>query len=35
VNQHFIGNSGFMLLPRSHFEVERLTARHCDGVNFR
>ena len=35
VNQHFISNGGFMLLPGSHFKVERLTARRCDGVNFR
>jgi hypothetical protein len=35
VNQHFLGNRGFVLLPGSHFDVEWLTARRCDGVNFR
>ena len=35
VNQHFLGNRSFVLLPGSHLEVERLTARRCDGVNFR
>lgn len=35
VNKHFLGNCGLVLLPGSHLEVERLTARRCDGVNFR
>ena len=35
VNKHFLGDGDFMLLAGSHFEVERLTARRCDGVNFR
>ena len=35
MNEHFLCNRGLVLLPGSHLEVERLTARRCDSVNFR
>ena len=34
VDEELLGDRGFMLLSGRDFEVERLTARRCDGVNF-
>nr|WP_253902880.1 hypothetical protein [Corallococcus exiguus] len=35
VHQQFLGHRGLMLLSGRQREVERLTARRCDGVNLR
>jgi len=35
MDEHFVGHSDLVLLTRRYREVERLTARRCDGVNFR
>jgi hypothetical protein len=34
VNEQFLSYRSLVLLSRGDFEVERLTARRCDGVNF-
>lgn len=35
MDEHFVGHGGLVLLTRRYREVERFTARRCDGVNFR
>jgi hypothetical protein len=35
VEEEFLGDGGFVLLPRRELQVDWLTARRCDGVNFR
>jgi len=35
MDEHFVGHGGLVLVTRRYREVERLTARRCDGVNFR
>jgi hypothetical protein len=35
VEEEFLGDGGLVLLPRRELQVDWLTARRCDGVNFR
>jgi hypothetical protein len=35
VEEKRLGNRGFVLLAWGEFQVDWLTARRCDGVNFR
>jgi hypothetical protein len=35
MDEHLVGHRGLVLLTRRYREVERFTARRCDGVNFR